>query len=113
LRYHTKDNFLWYKICLKYFPADLPNKLTQNEQDGQIKDWMKIFRQLCKYYTNLIFFFFFYKLVSSITFLLILIFSFLLDWKRHKIIFAEKIKETELKCYGWLPKLGQFSDIKV
>ncbi|RIA87586.1 hypothetical protein C1645_777037 [Glomus cerebriforme] len=84
LRYHTKDNFLWCKLCLKYFPdslLELSNKLTKNEQNGQTKDWKKIFRQLY--------------------------------WKRHMIVFAEKIESTELISYGWIPKFGQFSDIKV
>ncbi|RGB34603.1 hypothetical protein C1646_742712 [Rhizophagus diaphanus] len=48
LRYHTKDNFLWYKICLEYFPADLSNKL-------QTKDWMKKFKELYWYRHKIIF----------------------------------------------------------
>ncbi|GBB87250.1 hypothetical protein RclHR1_01370009 [Rhizophagus clarus] len=80
LRYHTRDNFLWYKICLKYFPVDLSNKLIKN-YDDQTKCWIKIFKELY--------------------------------WKHHKIIFAENIETTELISFGWIPKLGQFSDIKI
>ncbi|CAI2165986.1 19879_t:CDS:2 [Funneliformis geosporum] len=40
LRYHIKDNFLWYKLCLLYFPDNLSSEY------GQTKDWMKIFRKL-------------------------------------------------------------------